>query len=359
MPDQPAGPSTDPATVLPFTGGAGGATRHDEVPGTATISVVVPVYRVERFVGDCVRSLAAQTRRPDQVVLVDDRGGDASMDVALAAARACGLPVTVVTCPSNGGIGRARNLGLQAATGDLVLFLDSDDTLVPDALTELLAALRREQADFASGRTVEVLPDGTELDVMEPAAGVPAVSGAEFARGLLVNRFRAHSATKLFRRSALPEDLFDVDRAYEDFLPNFRQAMESSRVALTDRAVLRYRVNPASVSRSFGRHTEDLFAVSRDVRTELADRDLLTRWSREWSVYQAVNLAIAVGNTAVRARHLDPAVTGTDTAIAAARALVRPAVLRALAADRRWRDLAACVVLKVSPRLYSSILRFR
>jgi hypothetical protein len=76
-------------------------------------------------------------------------------------------------------------------------------------------------------------------------------------------------------------------------------------------------------------------------------------------VYQAVNLAIAVGNTAVRARHLDPDVPGTDAAIASARALVRPAVLRALAADRRWRDLAACLVLKASPRLYSSILRFR
>lgn len=124
-------------------------------------SIIIPVYNVQEYLAACVKSVAEQEGPRDwECLLVDD--GSTDMCPQLCDAFAAEIPGITVIHRKNGGLAAARNTGLKAATGDWVLFLDSDDAMAPG----LLAALRRELADHPGydwyiGKHLEWLPDGT------------------------------------------------------------------------------------------------------------------------------------------------------------------------------------------------------
>ena len=109
------------------------------------ISVIVPMYDVEAYVGECVASLRNQTYRDFEVICVDDGSIDASAERAKEAA--CGDGRFVFASRENGGLSAARNTGLERACGEYVCFLDSDDSYAPDALARLAAAVRSLDVD--------------------------------------------------------------------------------------------------------------------------------------------------------------------------------------------------------------------
>ncbi|MFC5381882.1 glycosyltransferase family 2 protein [Aquipuribacter nitratireducens] len=113
--------------------------RTPDVPArdgrpTVDVAVVVPVRDRAEMLDRALRSVATQTVRPTEVVVVDDVSSDASPDVALAHG------ATLVRMPENGGSGRARNAGITHATATWVAFLDSDDEWLPRHLELLVAA---------------------------------------------------------------------------------------------------------------------------------------------------------------------------------------------------------------------------
>ncbi len=239
---------------------------------SATIGVVVPIYRVERYVGACIASIGAQTVAPDLVVLVDDRGDDASMEVALDAARQAGLPVQVVTQRQNRGLSAARNAGLARLDTDLVWFCDSDDTVELEFLEELRNALLAGEAQLAMCRTARVDESGHTLSIDEDSFGASrTLTGAELARRLLLSEARGYACNKLFRRELLGDAPFPERHVYEDVAPLLRIALAAERVALVDAPLYRYLINETSISRRFGPHTRDLFVQDAQVRALLAD----------------------------------------------------------------------------------------
>ncbi|MFD9394656.1 CDP-glycerol glycerophosphotransferase family protein [Streptomyces sp. NPDC060000] len=96
-------------------------------------SVIVPAYKVQAYLHECLESVLSQSFTDLELIVVDDRSPDACGEIIDEFA-ARDARVRAVHLPENGGLGRARNAGLERATGDYLLFLDSDDTLTPDAL---------------------------------------------------------------------------------------------------------------------------------------------------------------------------------------------------------------------------------
>ncbi len=114
---------------------------------TPRITVIVPLYNVEDYVGECLESLVRQTFDGWEAICVDD----VSTDNTLAAARETAgedKRFVFVERAENGGLSAARNSGLDAARGDFVMFLDSDDYLADDALERLLGAADAFGADL-------------------------------------------------------------------------------------------------------------------------------------------------------------------------------------------------------------------
>src|SRR5436309_14441323 len=115
----------------------------------ARISVVVPIYNVEEYLEPCLESLAAQTVEDLEVVMVDDGSTDGSRAIAEGFAGRDGR-FRLITQP-NGGLSAARNTGIDAAGGEFLAFVDSDDILPRNAYALLLWALENTGSDFATG----------------------------------------------------------------------------------------------------------------------------------------------------------------------------------------------------------------
>ncbi len=122
------------------------------------ISVIIPVYNGARYLGEAIESVLAQTRPPDEVVVVDDGSTD---DSALVAQR---YPVRLMQ-QTNLGASVARNHGVEAAQGDLLAFLDADDLWLPGKLEQQLTWLDEQpDLDVVFGRVEQFIePEWDDL----------------------------------------------------------------------------------------------------------------------------------------------------------------------------------------------------
>jgi len=123
------------------------------------ISVVVPIYNVERYLVACLDSVARQSAADFEVVMVNDGSTDGSRAIAEAYAARDGRFRLVNQ--ANGGLSAARNTGIDAASGEFLAFLDSDDVLPPNAYELLLGALDQTESDFATGNVHRLTRWGT------------------------------------------------------------------------------------------------------------------------------------------------------------------------------------------------------
>ncbi len=122
------------------------------------VSVIVIVFNDAPRLPRAVASALAQTHPGVEILVVDDCSTDGTAEVADAIAAAYPDRVRAIHLPANsGGCSRPRNVGVEQARGDYVMFLDSDDELDPDACRVLSEAASQEDADFSSGLTVRVL----------------------------------------------------------------------------------------------------------------------------------------------------------------------------------------------------------
>ena len=119
-----------------------------------SVSIIIPVYNVEPYVEDCIRSVIRQTYGGKmECIVVDDCGTDNSMDVV---ERVIGeyngpIPFRILHHEHNRGLSAARNTGMDAATGDYLFFLDSDDELTDDCIEKLTEPLVKEWYDVVIG----------------------------------------------------------------------------------------------------------------------------------------------------------------------------------------------------------------
>ncbi|AYJ85869.1 glycosyltransferase family 2 protein [Sphingomonas paeninsulae] len=119
-------------------------------PARLSVSVVIPCHNYGRYLPDALASVLDQSRAVDQIVLVDDGSTDGSADIAREIA-----PDIIIFPQAQGGIARARNSGLAAATGDLIAFLDADDIWPVDSLASRIAPIEADPAVAGSFGLVE------------------------------------------------------------------------------------------------------------------------------------------------------------------------------------------------------------
>ena len=221
-------------------------TRDEQIP---LLSVVVPVYGVERYLDDCLNSLVDQGVSQEIIVVID-----ASPDRSVAIARefeAAYDQVRVVENPVNVGLGAARNVGLRQARGKYVTFPDSDDMVAPGAYAALVASLERSGSDFATAYADEF---GTSSGrhrywTTRPAVYATGAEGATLAD--LPELVYDHTAwTKVFRREFLVhEDIrWPEDTKCEDVVPSMRAYAAATAFDVVPRCLYLYRRRPGSIT---------------------------------------------------------------------------------------------------------------
>ena len=161
-----------------------------------TISVVIPLYNKQLEIGTAVRSALAQTRPPQEIIVVDDGSTDGGAEVV----RAIGSPLVRLVRQSNAGVCAARNRGIAESTGEYIALLDADDAWEPGFLAEIAAMIREFPGCGLYCTAFSIIShDGT----------YPAPTPSE--RGVVANFFResAHRYIAIPSASCIPRRVFD------------------------------------------------------------------------------------------------------------------------------------------------------
>ena len=214
------------------------------------VSIIIPVYQAEDTIAACLDSVVAQTLDELEVLLVDDHGGDGSIDAVQDYIDRYAGPIRfrVLATETNSGPGVARNLGIRAAEGEYLAFLDSDDTLDPAFCQKLYEAAKAAQADLAFGHIAFDLPDGTSYVKRNPLVANGPFEGRSKRRYLL--RFTSFFTTYLYRRDLLLDNgiCFPNTHSAEDSCFLICALLSARRIACVDEALYHYHIQATSVS---------------------------------------------------------------------------------------------------------------
>lgn len=107
------------------------------------VSIIIPVYQVEKYIGNTIKSVLRQTYKNIEIILVDDGSTDESITNALAEVEREHFTEYKLVRQENKGLGEARNTGVDYANGEWIVFIDSDDTIQKDAIEKLLKKDRK------------------------------------------------------------------------------------------------------------------------------------------------------------------------------------------------------------------------
>ena len=143
------------------------------------VSIIIPVYNVEKYLPKCIDSLICGDGGYE-IILVNDGSTDGSPDILADYAARYPALIRIITTP-NGGLGHARNTGIDAAMGDYLLFVDSDDYIDPDYTEHLVNAAESAHADLVIAPYKMVIPAGASkpeqvLDKIGDELGVMSVA---------------------------------------------------------------------------------------------------------------------------------------------------------------------------------------
>lgn len=211
--------------------------------GTPRFSIIIPVYNVKEYLADCLDSLLAQTFQNFEVIVIDDVSTDGSKDLALSYAARYPNKISVLQHTVNTRQGGARNTGIQAALGEYLMFVDSDDYLVPEALELLSNAIQREKADIVEFCYFSVDEKGNYL---RRSSFGNRISRLGIHKPLLISAMgpwnKAYHAS-LFRDTGIrfPEKYY-----YEDYWTVPKVLMAAKRVAYIEDALYCYRQRSSS-----------------------------------------------------------------------------------------------------------------
>jgi glycosyltransferase involved in cell wall biosynthesis len=193
------------------------------------ISLIIPVYNVEQYVSRCLESVLAQTYDHFECIIVNDGSTDSSGEICSRYAET-DPRITIIT-KENGGLGSARNAGLDAARGILIAFVDSDDRIAPHYLETLLGNLLVNNADISiCGHFVESVND---IRPVRSDGTVKVLSQQEALGMILADRdINSFAWDKLCRRSLFDGIRYPVGRVYEDTATTFRLFYRAKKVVL-------------------------------------------------------------------------------------------------------------------------------
>ncbi|MCL2807145.1 MAG: glycosyltransferase family 2 protein [Coriobacteriia bacterium] len=222
----------------------------------ALVSVIVPIYNVEPYLRQCLESVAAQSHKALEVVLVDDGSTDGSPSIAEEYAALYGW---LLIRQANQGLSAARQAGLNSSAGLYVTFLDSDDLLAPDAIEVSLEALLAHDVDIAAFRLMEfALDEEVKLEYASARKPHTPIMVKEPLRYHFTPDerpfyiFTMTACGKLFKKTLLEGidwELIDFKSNEDELFICYPYLRAERGMVLLDRALYFYRKNEASKTR--------------------------------------------------------------------------------------------------------------
>lgn len=231
------------------------------------ISIIVPIYKVEKYIKQCVDSIIAQTYENIEIILVDDGSTDNCPSICDEYA-VLDKRIKVVHKP-NGGLVSARKAGLLSSTGEYVCFVDGDDWIEPDMYQRVAESIEFTNADCVITQFYFEYPNNSSKSDYKLSKEYYVRSEIEkeiFPIMLFDNQYYRFGIypccwTKVFKRELLEKHLTDTDdriRMGEDIAFTYPCIMDCQTIAFIDEPLYHYRIIPDSMTKAYDPILQDI-----------------------------------------------------------------------------------------------------
>lgn len=207
------------------------------------VTIIVPIYGVEKYLSECIESLICQTYANLQILLIDDESPDRCPEICDQYAKQ-DARIQVIH-KKNGGAASARNVGLDNMIGDYVCFVDSDDYVVPNFVQRLLEQIEKYQADIATCAFQSIYLSRREQNGFEKDFEI--YDTQEYLRRFLVDWSCALACNKIFSSHLLKNIRYEEGRKIDDEFFTYKIVMKAQKIVQFNEFLYMYRMRASSV----------------------------------------------------------------------------------------------------------------
>ena len=220
------------------------------------VSVIVPIYNVEKYLEKCINSLLSQTLEDIQIILVNDGSKDNSGNIAKEYEKNNKDRVIYVE-KENGGLSDARNYGLKYATGDFIAFLDSDDYIEKNAYEEMYNKAIEENADYVECDFIWEFPNKIRVDKQYPYKN----------KKEMLSFVRVVAWNKLIKRQLITDNNLEFPKGlrYEDVEFTYKLIPFINKFTYVDKPFIHYVQREGSIANVQNERTAEIFTVLDNV----------------------------------------------------------------------------------------------
>lgn len=234
------------------------------------ISVIVPIYNMEKYLCRCVESIRNQEYTNLEIILVDDGSTDKSA-VMCDEYEKIDKRVKVIH-KVNGGLSSARNAGLEIAQGNYIGFVDSDDYIAPSMYSNLFNYVHGKTGTISNVMYKRVCESGEEYLSSVIHTKNEKIKSLEYLQELLLHVGDVSVCTKLFDRKIIGELRFDESKLNEDLLFMISLLPRFKEIQFVDEVGYYYFERENSISSSYGKSVEDMVRNSLVVKEYVDNR---------------------------------------------------------------------------------------
>lgn len=265
---------------------------------TPTVSIIVPVYKVEKYINQCIESILSQTFKEFELILIDDGSPDNSGEICDKFAD-IDQRITVIH-KSNGGVSSARNVGLKNAKGKYILFIDSDDWIDSSFIAELVYSMENKNADLTVCDYYLADTDKLKTNkIFDKDISLNKINEEE-----MVNLIKTHSIfgpwCKLYRNDVIQRNkiFFNTNVSFgEDLLFNLQYLSNVNNICMIGKELYYYRQVNGSLVRSFNENKIESFVLINQEFLNFIDKyNMLKNKVLYYVVYHVIDDYIALLN---------------------------------------------------------------
>lgn len=221
----------------------------NEIHREETVSIIIPVYNIEDYIGECIESCLSQSYSSFEVIIVDDGSTDRSGDICEEYAKRDDR--IRVLHQNNQGLSAARNNGLNMARGEYIVFVDGDDFVSPKLLQDALKALKASDSDivffqYRLWSEIEVSSDNYGIDGNEKKI----MSNEKCLELLLQHKLIDAVWHGLYSRYTIGDIKFPVGRINEDVYWKYKIIQNAEKILIIPEGLYYYRVRSGSIMQS-------------------------------------------------------------------------------------------------------------
>lgn len=256
------------------------------------ISVIVPVYNVEKFIQKSITSLLNQSFKEFEVLIVDDGSQDNSIAIAKQTVNADERFIFLEK--ENSGAGGARNYGIKRAKGQYLSFLDSDDYFDDTFLEKMIIKMKQEGADICICDIALVKENDEFIKTIKNKYSQSITGKAASIDNLQAKSISSSPSDKLYKKELFSDIKYPEDLYYEDMAIIYKLFLHSNRVAFVNEPLFYYVQRQGSTMHGYSqKRMDDRFILMDDIKEYIQLNNLLNKYKRAFTICYLLNIPLA------------------------------------------------------------------